>query len=211
METETTNTHARDVLALAAGGIVFALFAISGSFTAGIVAGFFVYAVVDSYLGDEDGESDDAYDASAEGADDAGGTDLPSRTAVEGPSGEVLATGGEADGFDERYAVHVTSLRPVTVELEPADETSPAAVVRPVAERLGYGDSALVDRIAPELPDRVEDEIIWRITNDLDRRLQTDIVEDTGASVLGYCDIRAADEFDGFTYTVEYLPGYVED
>ncbi len=196
-----------ETLGFVVGGAAFLFFASAGSIGAGVVAGFLAYLFVDEYVGgdDETTETDQTW---GDSTDDTSAGVLAEIT-VEGPEGDVLGVVPDSmEGFNERYSVRATTLHPVTVELEPTREYAPAQFVRRVAEKVGYGDSKVVNRVAPELPERVETEVKRRVRTDLDRRINADSAADS--PVVGFSDVRAAADFDGFTYEVMYMPEYVK-
>jgi len=196
-----TNSGYLELLGPAVGVVVFLFFAAGGNIVEGFVAGFIAYGFANEYIGGDNGNGEDA---DTWGKEKDTTDSVPTGPTVEGPSGDVLGTVPDGmEEFDERYAVRAMTLRPVTVEVEPAGE-KPVELARTVAERLGYEDSPLLNRVAPVLPDRVETEIKRRVRTDLDRKMDA---EDGNSPVVGYATVRAADGFDGFTYSVEYSPG----
>lgn len=204
---ETNSAYYRsEILGPAVGVVVFLFFAAGGNVVEGLVAGAVAYAFASEYVGadDENGDEADTW-----GSDETASGSTPTGRTVEGPSGDVLGVVPDGmEGFEERYAVRATTLSPVTVELEPSGDQEPARIARTVAEKAGYGDSAVLNRIAPELPERVETEVERRVRTDLDRKID---VEAGDSPVVGYATVRAADDFDGFSYVVEYLSGYVRE
>lgn len=177
----------------------------------GIIAAGAVYKYAGDYIGGSTNSGTEDETVPWKKDDSGNSTEVGVSEYTDGPSGEVLTQVPEGmESSEQEYTVYLTSASPVTVELERSTPSPLRRLVHGVAAYLGYSDTSLVRRFYAETPRTVREEAAWRIRRDLDTALDTEAVPD-GQFRCGSCTVEAADEFDGFSYSVEYLSEYVDE